>query len=98
MATEVFIDYKSLWIKGSIDSVFTFRFADLQVLITKRSISGPTRYEAETYLKYLDNFDSEEWLLDQVLTNDLANNIQVLLSKFWLLLQSFSWLYLHYIN
>ena len=26
---------------------------------------------------YLDNFDSEEWLLDQVLTKDLANSIQV---------------------
>lgn len=53
------------------------KFADRKVLITKRSMSSTTRYETESYANYVDKFDSEEWILDQILPTDLIQNVKV---------------------
>lgn len=40
-------------------------------------MSSTTRYETESYANYVDKFDSEEWILDQILPTDLIQNVKV---------------------
>lgn len=49
------------------------------VLVAKRSSSGATtQYHIEKLSKFLKNYGSEEWLLDQILDQKYLHNIKVL--------------------
>lgn len=59
--------------------------ADVSVLVTKRLANGAADYEEMNLSAFYNDFDSEEWILDSVLSSEQLEQIQVLLSHLSLL-------------
>lgn len=46
-------------------------------MVTKRSVSGRTKYEKTKLSTFLEHYGSEEWLLQQLLTMEFLEKVKV---------------------